>query len=347
MTKTMITIVSILSFAIVVTLLIWAGTTFITHPEKLSTFSFSGISGPPSWLWLILVIPFGLAVVIFVAERLITVYQNRKTAVPTLVAGPSPNPAPARTAFIWLSDKDKPGLRLAIAYLLLNVAAMMVTPYGVFITKHPILFLGLQVLILTLVLTWAGTENTGKVGRRWLTRFALIVVVVGIIHHVNKPDRYFDSDTGEIKKFLVADKEGKMYENSAGKFSPFTGEPLRVGTPEDVQKFQKRPLADYLTEGWKSIVPEASASESKWPADKVIHLPADGSFTKPLPLPPVGATLRWQTDGDVFIKFLDGKTRRVNLNDEFNDQLSRDMQRLSFASVNKKEGIVVVQWLKK
>lgn len=172
----------------------------------------------------------------------------------------------------WLLDKEKSGLRLFVAWVILNLFASILMPelyWKGFILNHFWIWLGINgILGAVLAVIWAGTDKVSHKARYWLTALAVVAVVIGVVHHLAQPPEYYDSKTGKLQGFYLDEETGKVYSKPG--YSPITGEELRLGTKSDVEKLGLdqswlEKLTDKTVEAAESVSPRSKPTVAKTP----------------------------------------------------------------------------------
>lgn len=97
------------------------------------------------------------------------------------------------------------------------------------------------------------------IGRGFKTLALLILIFFGWWYR-EQPNQFFSHKTGEAK-FWVAEKEGAIYSSEG--YSLVTGEKLRLGKPEDVERFRRDSWLEDLEKKGKALFQPNSALQSQ------------------------------------------------------------------------------------
>lgn len=132
----------------------------------------------------------------------------------------------------------------------------------------------------------AGVPGESKlIGRSFRTFAVFILIFLGWWYH-DQPNRLFDPKNGKAN-FWVAEKEQKLYffpPSSKLKvyFSPATGETLRLGTPQDAEKFRKKSWLPKTVRGAKSLLDGSGISSTETVIETIAPV---GDFGKATSIP--------------------------------------------------------------
>jgi len=168
----------------------------------------------------------------------------------------------------------------------------------------------------------AGIPGESKIiGRSFRTLAVFILIFLGWWYH-DQPNRSFDVKSGKAI-FYWAEKEKKPYFFDPGKetvpkvyFSPVTGETLRLGTPQDAERFRKNSWLPKTAKNLLSSSGISSAAQSQEeisPTETVIETIAPvGEWSEAVSIPYCTWFRFHNPTGDIWAKRLwDGKVFKI------------------------------------